>query len=296
MGMSTSSAGRGRFEIKKPVYADNPYLPSKIAESTRMKPSVRKELKDLDKELDDIKMTLANLQNLEINKMLSRELEIHCRTVEEKENPETVEKSVTPVPFNPVDDMAYFYFWTVEGHFFGLLENANQIRDDECTKYALRGIEEFDGIQDRIGYCANNYRYSQTVIKAKWKQNEPDFNKTFFGTYFDNILIRISSIWISQTSGMIFVHFCPTFRISLVLQLSIESSQVCSVETDESGNVPSFLSKDKNIFLIKIPMSTTSDLKLYANVKSDDIGDIDHREKWRKNPVTSVIVNTVHPD
>ena len=156
-------------------------------------------------------------------------------------------------------------------------------------------MEEFDGIQDRLGYAANSYRYSHTVIKAKWKQNDNDYNKTFFGTYFDNILIRISSIWISRTSGMIFVHFCPTFRISLVLQLSTESSKICSVET-ENAETPSFLAHDKNIFLISVPISKTSDLKLYANVKSDDIGDIGHREKWRQNPVTSVIVNTVHPD
>ena len=36
-------------------------------------------------------------------------------------------------------------------------------------------------------------------------------------------------------------------------------------------------------------------IRFYATVKSDDIGEEYHRDVWRKNPVTSVIVDTVHP-
>jgi len=78
-----------------------------------MKPSIRKELREMDKELDDIKMTMAKLQNLEINKMLNRELQIHCRTVEE----EPAKKE--PTELCPVGDLTYLYFWTVQGHWFG---------------------------------------------------------------------------------------------------------------------------------------------------------------------------------
>lgn len=291
--ISACYAARGRIE-ETPVYGSNPYLSIKL-KVPRIKPSVRKELNDLDKELAEVKMNMVKMQNLEINEMLNRELLIHCRSVEAVEEKEC--ESKTPVPFEPIEDLKYFYFWTVEGHFFALLESANQIHD-ECTKYSLRDLDEFDGIQERIGYSMNNLQYSQTIIKAKWNHN--DYNSTFFGSYFDNILVRITSIWISKSSGMIFFHFCPTFRISLVLQLSIESSNICSVlhslTDSDQPTVPSFLSKHENTFLIKVPLSQTTNLKLYANVKSDDIGEGYHRDVWRKNPVTSVIVDTVHPE
>jgi len=286
------SAARGRIEENR-VYETTPFLPAKI-QASRIKPAIRKELNQLDKELSEVKMNIVKMENLGINEMLNRELQIHCGTVLKEKEPDstkTVDSS-----FEPIEDIKYFYFWTVEGHFFALLETCNQIKEADCSKYPLPGLDEFDGVQERISHTLNNYQYNRAIMRAKWNY-QTDANSTFFGSYFDNILIRISSIWISQASGIIFLHFCPTFRISLVLQLSIESSQICSVLADGEPDHPTpFISNNKNIFLIKVPLSKTSDLKFYAKVKSDVIGEEYHRDVWRLNPVTSVIVDSVHPD
>lgn len=284
--LSAARAARGRTEEKR-VYDSSPFLPAKVPAS-RIKPSIRRELNALDDELSEVKMNLVKMQNLEINKMINREIEIHCHTVSKESSREQQQGTI--------EEMKYFYFWTVENHFFGLLENSSQLKDVDYAKYPLKALDEFDSIQDRVSYLSHNYQYNRTLIKARWNHSEG--SSSFFGAYFDNILIRISSIWISQKSGMIFLHFCPTLRISLLLQISIESSQICSVlsEAKSEPNVPSFISKDAHIFLIKVPLSKTSDLKFYARVKSDDIGDRENRDVWRLNPVTSVICDSIHPE
>ena len=72
------------------------------------------------------------------------------------------------------------------------------------------------------------------MVTAKWNHENEEFN---FVKYFENMLIQVSSIWIAEKSGSIFVHFCPTFRISLVLQLSFESSKICEIENQSERNV-----------------------------------------------------------
>lgn len=292
----TSLSHRARGGVDdKPVYASSPYLPAKI-KASRITPAHRKELQELDKELEEVKMNLVKMQNLEINNMLNRELQNHFKTIRDEDY--EVEKKHTEMAkgFEPIEEMSYFYFWTFERHFFGLLESTNQL--PECAQYALRDVEDFEDVQSRVSHTVNNYRYSRSLVRATW--NYTDGEQNFFGSHFENIFIRITSIWISKSSGMVFLHFCPTFRISLVLQLSVESSQICSVlnsPTDASEDlpVPSWIQKSKNLFLIKVPLSSTSNLRFYATVKSDDIGEEYHRDVWRKNPVTSVIVDTVHP-
>ena len=90
------------------------------------------------------------------------------------------------------------------------------------------------------------------MVTAKWNHENEGFN---FVKYFENMLIQVSSIWIAEKSGSIFVHFCPTFRISLVLQLSFESSKICEIENQSERNVliihrtfEQFFSPKKNDF------------------------------------------------
>ena len=107
------------------------------------------------------------------------------------------------------------------------------------------------------------------VLKAFLDQNTP-----FFGSYFDNIFVRVTSIWISDKCGSLFVHFCPTFRISLVLQISHEASSICQVSSgdqefkcndNQNQNLPSFISK-RDVYLIKVPLTKSTYLRLYAHV------------------------------
>ena len=71
--------------------------------------------------------------------MINREIEKHCDTVAKESSREK--------PQGTVDDMKYFYFWTVESHFFGLLENSSQLKDVDYAKYPLKALDEFDSIQ-----------------------------------------------------------------------------------------------------------------------------------------------------
>lgn len=300
--LSLRRSARGTSE-EKAVYASNPYLPAKRA-SARITPAHRKQVQEWDKELELIQqMDLMNLniQNLEISKMLNRELEGYCTKIitEEKSQEQIILEEKNAFE----EDLKYFYFWTVEGHFFGLLDSVSNFRD-ACTEYSLND-EDDPGFQSQISAKMNHYRYTSKVIRAKWNLDENTLiggEDTFFGKHFENILIRISSIWIAKNGGMIFFHFVPTFRMSLILQLSVESSQICSVlqshptnqEDQLDHNLPSYLSANQNLYLIKVPLSKTSNLKLYAQVKSDDIGEEEHRNLWRKNPVTSTIVDSVY--
>jgi hypothetical protein len=109
--------------------------------------------------------------------------------------------------------------------------------------------------------------FSFLVLKAFLDQNTP-----FFGSYFDNIFVRVTSIWISDKCGSLFVHFCPTFRISLVLQISHEASSICQVSSgdqefndNQNQNLPSFISK-RDVYLIKVPLTKSTYLRLYAHV------------------------------
>ena len=97
-----------------------------------------------------------------------------------------------------------------------------------------------------------------------------DQSTPFFGSYFDNVMIRVTSIWISSQCGSLFVHFCPTFRISLVLQITHEASSICQVssgdqEFNQNQNLPSFIS-NQDVYLIKVPLTKSSYLSLYAHV------------------------------
>lgn len=174
------------------------------------------------------------------------------------------------------DEARSLYFWTVEERFFALLESQSAINEN-CHQYQLTG-----GSQSFANKCA----YSSSIVRARFNykgtvrhsfssaEHILDQNTPFFGSYFDNIFVRVTSIWISDKCGSLFVHFCPTFRISLVLQITREASSICQVSSgdqefkcndNQNQNLPSFISK-QDVYLIKVPLTKSTYLRLYAHV------------------------------
>jgi len=284
LGVANQLRGRGQQEQKKPVYENNPFLPSKITAPTRLTKIMRRELSQLDNELDSVKMEIAKMQNVQISNMMNREIRRHAQNIKD----ESTEYSNKELKLTEVVlDFKYFYFWTYQGYFFGLVESANQIKEN-CSKYSLTVENDLNGPKEHLEYRINKTRYSQKMVSAKWNHENEGFN---FVKYFENMLIQVSSIWIAEKSGSIFVHFCPTFRISLVLQLSFESSKICEIENQSESVLPSYLNQKKDIFLIKVPFQNTY-LRLYANIKSENIGA--DTNIWHQNPLTREIADSVH--
>jgi len=266
---------RGRIE-KTPIYANNPFLPAKKIESSRIIPAKREELNQWSAEVDKIELKMAQLQAVEVAQLLNKEIR-RCASFEPRLKSQKEIKLAA-------DEARSLYFWTVEEHFFALLESQTAI-NEKCHQYQLTG-----GSQSFANKCA----YSSSVVRARL--NYKDQNTPFFGSYFDNIFIRVTSIWISDKCGSLFVHFCPTFRISLVLQITHEASSTCQVssgskECNQNQNLPSFISK-QDVYLIKVPLTKSTYLRLYAHVRKDDI-EQDQHCIWQSNPVTHSILTSI---
>jgi len=279
--VSSAVLARGRID-KTPVYANNPFLPAKKIDSGRITPAKREELNQWSAEVDKIELKMAQLQAVEVAQLLNKEIS-RCASFEQKESKTQKELKLA------ADQARSLYFWTVEEHFFGLLESQSAINEN-CHQYQLTG-----GSRESF---ANKCAYSSSIVKARL--NYKDQNTPFFGSYFENIFVRVTSIWISDKCGSLFVHFCPTFRISLVLQITHEASSICQVSSgdqefkcndNQNQNLPSFISK-QDVYLIKVPLTKSTFLRLYAHVGKDDI-EQDQHCIWRSNPVTHSILTSI---
>lgn len=276
--VSSGVLARGRIE-KTPVYTNNPFLPAKKIESGRITPAKREELNQWSAEVDKIELKMAQLQAVEVAQLLNKEIS-RCGSLEQKETRLKTQKEHKLAAV----EARSLYFWTVEEHFFALLESKSAIKES-CHQYQLTG-----GSQSFADKCA----YSSSIVRARF--NYKDQNTPFFGSYFDNIFVRVTSIWISDKCGSLFVHFCPTFRISLVLQITHEASSICQVssgskECNQNQNLPSFIS-NRDVYLIKVPLTKSTYLRLYAHVRKDDI-EQDQHCIWQSNPVTHSILTSI---
>lgn len=277
--VSSAVFARGRVE-KTPIYANNPFLPAKKFDSGRITPAKREELNQWSAEVDKIELKMAQLQAVEVAQLLNKEIS-RCASFEPRLKTQKELKLAA-------DEARSLYFWTVENHFFALLESQSAI-NESCHQYQLTG-----GSQSFANKCA----YSSSIVRARF--NYKDQNTPFFGNYFDNIFVRVTSIWISDKCGSLFVHFCPTFRISLVLQITHEASSICQVSSgdqefewndNQNQNLPSFISK-QDVYLIKVPLTKSTYLRLYAHVRKDDI-EQDQHCIWQSNPVTHSILTSI---
>ena len=112
---------------------------------------MRRELSQLDNELDSVKMEIAKMQNVQISNMMNREIRRHAQNIKDETTEDTnKEFKLTEV----VLDFKYFYFWTYQGYFFGLVESANQIKEN-CSKYSLTVENDLNGPKEHLEYRIN---------------------------------------------------------------------------------------------------------------------------------------------
>jgi len=277
--LSTAVLARGRIE-KTPVYVDNPFLPAKKTYSNRITPANREQLNQWSAEVDKIELKMAKLQAVEVAQLLNKEIRRSAGLANVDRAKISTEKELKLA----AEKSRSLYFWSLEKHFFALLESKSSITEN-CHQYQLTG-----GNQS----FANKYSYSSSIVKARF--NYKDQSTPFFGNYFDNVFIRVTSFWISDKCGSLFVHFCPTFRISLVLQITREASSICQVSSGDQDcvqnqNLPSFISK-QDVYLIKVPLTKSTYLRLYAHVRKDDI-EQDQHSIWQSNAVTHSILTYI---
>ena len=124
---------------------------------------MRRELSQLDNELDSVKMEIAKMQNVQISNMINREIRRHAQNIKDETTEDTnKEFTLTEV----VLDFKYFYFWTYQGYFFGLVESANQIKEN-CSKYSLTVENDLNGPKEHLEYRINK----EGKIAAKLLQN-----------------------------------------------------------------------------------------------------------------------------
>ena len=118
---------------------------------TRVPKTMRRDLRQLDSELDSVKMEIAKMQNVQISNMMNRELRLYAQNIKDDAADARMKQlKMTEV----VLEFKYFYFWTYQGYFFGLVESANQIKEN-CNKYALTVVNDLQGPKEHLEYRVN---------------------------------------------------------------------------------------------------------------------------------------------
>jgi len=274
-----SCSGRFSARGKRLSELPNPILPSKLVKSglpARIQQyELRKEFESLERQVEHTKLELSRLESIQIKSLLDDEIR---RTDQEND-------------YND-EDFVYFYFWNIEDIFFGLLVNNNENMDmlssNKYQNYHFP-VESQAGTDNLIGRFSrgrNEWRYRKRMMLAE--NNQDNFQLP----HFENTFIPIECVSINVSSGTIFVHFYKSKIFSLILQLSVESSNLCDVSISEecNGNVPTFIRTVHNTFLIKVPFSNQHYLKLFFQLDRNALEE-DDRLIWKMNPVTSRIID-----
>jgi len=265
----------GRGKVNETNNLPSKYISVRVPARIETALESRKQMEDIERQADLLKLELARLETLRIKKLLDEELQ--------KTFDLSGSSSEGQSDHLKQEDFVYFYCWTIEEHFFGLIQNSIQ------NETILSGHQRFYlgqpniKLGGRLSKIRNDWYYRRNMVICEKQMDKIKLNN------LENTFIPVEWISINVTSGMIFLHFYKSISFSLILQLSVESSNLCNVENtreSQEGSLPNFIKSADNTFLIKVPFSNSHYLKLFCHLSYSDLNSDDVR-LWRLNPVTS---------
>jgi len=265
--------GRGKVNETNNINLPSKYISVRVPARIETALEARKQMEDIERQADLLKLELSRLETLRIKKLLDEELQKTFQNPEDEAGGHLKQ-----------EDFVYFYCWTIEEHFFGLIQNLIQNETILSQGHQRFYLGQPDiKLGGRLSKIRNDWYYRRNMVICEQQMDQIKLSN------LENTFIPVEWISINVTSGMIFLHFYKSISFSLILQLSVESSNLCNVENtreSQEGSLPNFIKSADNTFLIKVPFSNSHYLKLFCHLSYSDLNSDDVR-LWRLNPVTS---------